>query len=199
MLVEEAPETFVDYAGKLFLHRFPPAPDGREDLLWMTERSGWNHLLLVDARTGEIRREVTTGPWVVRGVDEVDDDARRVRIRVMGFDPGEDPYHVHHAEVAVDTGEMTMLTEGDGTHRIEMSPDGRWLLDRWSRVDLPEQVALRRPGAAFLPLASGSIKALEDAGWRAPSASSPWAGMERPTSGGSSSGRRITIPGASTP
>lgn len=52
-VVEEAPETFVDYAGKLFLHRFPKGEDGSEDLLWMSERSGWNHLLLVDARTGD--------------------------------------------------------------------------------------------------------------------------------------------------
>lgn len=169
VIIEEAPDSFVDYAGKLFLHRFPPGEKGREDLLWMTERSGWNHLVLVDARTGEVRREVTAGPWVVRGVDDVDDEARRVRIRVMGFHPGEDPYHVHHAEVDVDTGELTMLTEGDGTHRIEMSPDGRWLLDRWSRVDLPEQVALRSArGGASLPLASASSQALEDAGWRAP-------------------------------
>lgn len=168
-IVEEAPDTFVDYAGKLFLHRFPAAEDGREDLLWMTERSGWNHLLLVDARTGEIRREVTSGPWVVRAVDHVDDEARRVRLRVMGFHEGEDPYHVHFAEVDVDSGELTMLTEGDGTHRIEMSPDGRWLLDRWSRVDLPEQVALRSAtGDGSLQLASPSLESLEKSGWRAP-------------------------------
>ncbi|MEE2941555.1 MAG: prolyl oligopeptidase family serine peptidase [Planctomycetota bacterium] len=168
-IVEEAPDTFVDYAGKLFLHRFPPGADGSEDLLWMSERSGWNHLLLIDARTGEVRREVTSGPWVVRAVDHVDDESRRARIRVMGVNEGEDPYHVHFAEVDVDTGELTMLTEGDGTHRIEMSPDGRWLIDRWSRVDLPEQVALRPArGGGSLPLASASSQALEDAGWRAP-------------------------------
>ncbi len=169
VIVEEAPDTFVDYAGKLFMHRFPRSEDGREDLLWMSERSGWNHLLLVDASTGEVRREVTSGPWVVRGVEHVDDEARRVRIRVMGFNEGEDPYHVHFAEVDVDTGELTMLTDGDGTHRIEMSPDGRWLLDRWSRVDLPEQVALRSAlGRGSLQLSSASTQALKDAGWRAP-------------------------------
>lgn len=169
VVVEEAPETFVDYAHKSFLHRFPVTEGGGEHLLWMTERSGWNHLLLVDAKTGETVREVTSGRWVVRAVDEVDDEGRRVFLRVMGVFADQDPYHVHHAVVDVDSGEMTLLTRGDGTHTIELSPDGRWLIDRWSRVDLPEQAALRPVGKGrSMDLARGSTKNLEAAGWRAP-------------------------------
>ena len=59
----------------------------------------------------------------------------------MGFHEGEDPYHVHFAEVDVDSGELTMLTEGDGTHRIEMSPDGRWPSTAGPGWTFPEQVA----------------------------------------------------------
>ena len=36
------------------------------------------------------------------------------------------------------------LTEGDGTHSVEYSPDGRFLLDTYSRVDLPPVTELRR-------------------------------------------------------
>ena len=30
---------------------------------------------------------------------------------------------------------LTVLTEGDGTHKVQFSPDRRWFIDTWSRVD----------------------------------------------------------------
>ncbi|MCH2134437.1 MAG: prolyl oligopeptidase family serine peptidase [Phycisphaerales bacterium] len=139
VLIEEQSPTFIDYSGKLFLHIME---DG-DRAIWMSERSGYNHLELVDLETGD-RTPLTEGPWVVRGVDEVDEDAGTVRLRCLGLDPDQDPYHVHHAIVDLDTREMRRLTDGDGTHDIEFSPDGSWYVDRWSRVDLPPVHELRR-------------------------------------------------------
>ncbi|MEM6674415.1 MAG: prolyl oligopeptidase family serine peptidase [Planctomycetota bacterium] len=165
-IIEEAPETFVDYAYKTFLHRFP----GTDDALWMTERSGWNHLILVDVRTGEVKREVTSGEWVVRSVEEVDDEARTVLLRVMGIHPDQDPYHEHFARVDVDTGQLTLLTESDGTHRIDPSPDGRHYVATWSRVDHPPVAELRRTedGSLVCVLEQSDASRLVDAGWRMP-------------------------------
>ena len=132
VLIEESSPTFVDYAGKVFLHVL----ENGDEAIWMSERSGWNHLDRVDLVTGE-RRSLTEGPWVVRAVDEVDEEKGRLRMRVLGIDPEQDPYHVHHAMLDVDSGRIVRLTEGDGTHKIEFSPDGRFYVDRWSRVDLP--------------------------------------------------------------
>ncbi|MEM9379520.1 MAG: prolyl oligopeptidase family serine peptidase [Planctomycetota bacterium] len=165
-IVEDAPETFVDYAYKSFLHRFP----GTDDALWMTERSGWNHLILVDARTGKVKREVTVGEWVVRSVEEVDDEARTALLRVMGIHPEQDPYHEHFVRVEVDTGRLTLLTESDGTHRIEASPDGQYHVATWSRVDHPPVTELRRAadGSLVCTLERADASRLHGAGWRVP-------------------------------
>ena len=69
-IVDETSTTFVDYSQKTFLQFL----DETDELIWMSERDGWNHLYLIDARTGTVKNPITTGEWVVRGVDRVDDD-----------------------------------------------------------------------------------------------------------------------------
>ena len=42
--------------------------DGKE-IIWASERDGWNHLYLYDGVTGQVKNQITKGQWVVRGVD----------------------------------------------------------------------------------------------------------------------------------
>ncbi len=147
-LVEERCATFFDYAHKQY-QRFL---DATGELLWMSERDGWNHLYLFDARTGKLKNAVTSGPWVVRGVDHVDEERREIWFRAGGIRPGQDPYHVHHARVNFDGGGLVVLTEGDGTHKAVFSPDRRFFVDTWSRVDQPPVTELRRAADGSLVL-----------------------------------------------
>ena len=70
-VLSEEPKTFFYYnqasstrdAGKKF--RFDLA-DGR-DVIWMSERDGWNHLYVIDGATGAVKNQITKGEWVVRG------------------------------------------------------------------------------------------------------------------------------------
>jgi len=164
-IVNEECKTFFDYAGKLYL-RFL---DETNDLLWMSERDGWNHLFLIDASSGAVKRELTRGPWVVRGVEAFDDAKRELILRVSGIHADQDPYHVHFVRVALDRDETTVLTVGDGTHRIEWSPDRRYFVDVWSRVDQPPVTELRRAdGSSVCELARASTSVLERNRWRAP-------------------------------
>ena len=47
-----------------------------------------------------------------------------------------------------------MLTEGDGTHTVDFSPDRRFFIDTWSRVDQPPVTELRRSQDGKLVCAS---------------------------------------------
>ncbi len=76
-IINEECKTFFDYSGKEYLHY---ADDTRE-LIWMSERDGWNHLYLIDAQTGAVKNQITKGEWVVRGVDRVDEKARQIWFR----------------------------------------------------------------------------------------------------------------------
>ena len=49
-------------------------PASTDEVIWMSERDGWNHLYLYDAATGQVKNQITKGDWVVRGVDRVDEE-----------------------------------------------------------------------------------------------------------------------------
>jgi dipeptidyl aminopeptidase/acylaminoacyl peptidase len=142
-IVDEASETFVDYAGK----RFARFLDDSDELIWMSERSGWNHLYLIRQSTGEVIRPITSGEYVVRDVVDVDPQARTMLLAVGGFYPDQDPYHVHLIRVSLDGGDPVPLTAGDGHHTWdsapETSPGGEYLVARYSRVDLPPVTEIR--------------------------------------------------------
>ncbi len=164
-VLEETSPTFIDYASKLHLQHL----EEENALLWMSERSGWNHLYRVDRRDGEIR-PVTAGAWAVRGVERVDPVRREVTFRAVGVDPDQDPYHEHYGRVSLDGGPVTWLTEGDGTHTVRFSPDGRYYVDTYSRVDAAPVHELRRTadGGLVLELARADLAPLRASGWRAP-------------------------------
>jgi dipeptidyl-peptidase-4 len=164
-IVDEASATFIDYAHKQFAGWL-----GDDELLWMSERDGYCHLWLYDARTGAVKNQVTKGAWVVRDVDRLDAAARQVWFRAGGIHPGQDPYHVHYARINLDGTGLVRLTEGDGTHAVQVSPDGRHLIDTYSRVDLAPVTELRRTsdGALLRVLERASLAPLEAAGWTAP-------------------------------
>ena len=67
-IIDEHMPTFFEYSAKKY--RYDIA-DGKE-IIWMSERDGWNHLYLYDGTAGKVKNQITKGPWVVRGVDEAD-------------------------------------------------------------------------------------------------------------------------------
>ena len=165
-VVDEASATFIDYSGKSFTEYL----DETGEILWMSERDGWNHLYLYDARKAAVKSQITKGEWVVRGVDRVDREKRQIWFRAGGIRPGEDPYYIHHARVNFDGSGLVVLTEGDGNHTIEYSPDRRYFVDTWSRVDLAPVTELRRSedGKLVSALERGDFSALVKTGWKMP-------------------------------
>jgi dipeptidyl aminopeptidase/acylaminoacyl peptidase len=165
-IVDEQSKTFIDYSGKAFTEYL----DETGEIIWMSERDGWNHLYLHDAKTGRLKNQITKGEWVVRGVERVDKARRQVWFRAGGIHPGQDPYYIHFARVNFDGSGLVLITEGDGTHDVEFSPDRRFFIDTWSRVDQPPANELRRAedGQLVCELERGDWGELLKTGWQTP-------------------------------
>ena len=165
-IVDEQSATFIDYAHKQFTHY----ADATREIIWMSERDGWNHLYLIDADTGQVKNPITHGPWVVRGVERVDQQQRQIWFRAGGIRAEQDPYYVHLCRVNFDGSDLTVLTAGDGTHEWTFSPDGRWLIDTWSRVDQPPVTELHSAddGHLVCELERADCSRLLETGWRPP-------------------------------
>jgi dipeptidyl aminopeptidase/acylaminoacyl peptidase len=165
ILLDERTETFINTFNVQNLWHL----ERSDDLIWRSEKDGWAHLYLVNGRTGDAR-PITRGEWVMRGVDHVDEERRQIWFRASGRNAGEDPYHVHHYRIDFDGRNLVALTEGDGHHTVQFSPDRRFLVDTYSRVDVPPVHVLRRAsdGAKILELERADATRLAEIGWRAP-------------------------------
>jgi dipeptidyl aminopeptidase/acylaminoacyl peptidase len=165
-VISEEPKTFFCYSGKKYrrdLH------DGKE-IVWMSERDGWNHLYLYDGTTGRVKNQITKGDWVVREVIAVDEEKRQVWFTASGMYPGKDPYFVHYYRINLDGTGLTTLTQADANHTVTFSPDRAFYVDSYSRVDQPPVSELRRASDASLVMAleKADHSALVKAGWKAP-------------------------------
>ena len=170
-ITEEKPDTFVDYVNSTYVHRVK----GTGETIWMSERDGWRHLYLLHewgAKAGAAAKQITRGEWVVRGVDLVDEEKRQIWFRAGGVHAGQDPYFIHYARINFDGTGLTVLTDGDGTHTVTYSPDRRFLIDRYSRVDMPGVVELRSTETGSL------VCELERADWSS-LVQLPWTPPER--------------------
>ena len=159
-------DTFVDYSQKTMLHWLEQSGQ----LIWASERSGWNHLYRIDATSGEVINPITKGKWLVRKIEHVDEKNEVIWFSAMGIHPNQDPYHLHLAKVNLDGSGLTILTRGDGTHRWEFNPARTLFVDRWSRVDHPEVAELRsaRDGSLIKEIARQDISALIKEGYSMP-------------------------------
>ncbi len=164
IVINETSKTFLDYAGKLFLHH----DQAQNEALWMSERDGFNHLYVFDFKTGKVIRQLTKGPWAVRRVERV--GRKHVWFWAGGIVPHQDPYYLHYCRVDRDGSNLKVLTEGDGTHRVSRSPTGRYLIDTWSRVNLPPRRVVRdaNTGATVAKLPWDGALDLAIGGWQAP-------------------------------
>ncbi|HXG46350.1 MAG TPA: prolyl oligopeptidase family serine peptidase, partial [Methylomirabilota bacterium] len=141
-----------------------------DEIIYASESNGWRHLYLIDAVAGRLRNPITSGEWVVRGLDWIDETNRQVWFQASGVFAGQDPYLVHYGRVNLDGSGLVWLTAGDGQHSVQYSPDRRFLIDTYSRVDMPPRHELRRvaDGALICPLEEADVTALQEEGWTPP-------------------------------
>jgi dipeptidyl aminopeptidase/acylaminoacyl peptidase len=176
-LITEQSSTFINYeplvdnqydTGKIYRH---DVDDGKE-VIWASERDGWEHLYLINGHTGEVENQITKGNWVVRAVNYVDDQKRQIWFEASGMNAGEDPYYVHGYRINFDGTGLTPLTPAEANHHLEFSSDGKYYVDVWSRIDLPPTMALYSvdDNKQLMQLEQADITKLTAAGWHAPEA-----------------------------
>ena len=167
-------ENTVDYkAGDTFVNSWGQRIQYLEKsgkILFTSERDGWKHIYLQGMKAGSASTQVTKGNWVVRNIDRVDEDKKVIWFQASGMVPGQDPYFLHYYRINFDGSGLVTLTEGDGTHQVAYSPKREYLVDTWSRADLPPESVLRRvaDGKLVCKLEQADISELLATGWKLP-------------------------------
>lgn len=165
-LITETSETFVEYSGKKYRK---DVHDGAE-IIWASERDGWNHLYLYDGQTGKVKNQITKGEWVVRDVVHVNEDERYLIFAGSGKEVGQDPYFTQYYRINFDGSGFTPLTTEGGNHRASFSSDFSTFIDTYSRVDAAPVSVLRSAadGEILMELEKADASALLATGWKYP-------------------------------
>ncbi len=166
ILVEDKSETFIDYSSKHYRYDL----NDTKEIIWMSERDGWNHIYLIDANTGKVKNQITKGNWVVRGVDSIDEENRTIYFEAGGLNPEEDPYNVHYCKINFDGSNLVDLTPEQQNHSAKLSHNKQFLVDTYSTPTTPPTSVLRSgvDGTILLELAKADISELVKAGWKMP-------------------------------
>ena len=164
-LVDEKTNTFI-YEQRIFTHYLPET----QEILWITEKDGWRHLYLLDQVTGKEKNRVTKGEWVVREIDSVDKKKREIWFQASGMNAGEDPYFIHYYRVGFDGKGLVKLTNANANHQLTFSPDRKYYIDNYSRVDMPNVTELKRAadGKKIMDLEKADISAYLATGIKLP-------------------------------
>ena len=169
-IVEERAKTFINYyrLWRQFIN------DSKQ-MLWISERDNWNHIYLYDVRPDKKGRmaqprQITKGDWFVRKVQYVDEANRVIYFSASGVNKDEDPYLVHYYRIDFDGKNMTCLTPAEGNHYAVFSPDYKYLVDVYSKTDVPPVTELRSAvdGKLLKTLETADISKLKANGWVAP-------------------------------
>jgi dipeptidyl-peptidase 4 len=105
--------------------------------LWLSDRSGWRHIYHYGA-DGKLIKQVTTGDWDVRSLDEVDEGKGTIY-----FTGTEHSYIANHAyAIKLDGSGMTRVTMSEGNHRASFNSNASHFIDSWNDVNTPAQVRL---------------------------------------------------------
>ena len=91
-----------------------------------------------------------------------------------GREASRDPYYHHLHAVSLDGGAPRLLTPEDAEHGewppwVDFSPDGRYFVDRFSRIDQPPRTVLRKSsGELVARIVEADVSPLLASGWRYP-------------------------------
>ncbi len=122
------------YAG---IQDFMTFPEGLAEFFWISDRDGWQHVYRYDY-SGKLLNQVTGGRWSVTRIEGIDPRERMVYYTSTEASPLQRQLYA----VGFDGEEKKRLTTPDGTHSIDMSPNARYYIDRWSSIRQPRQVEL---------------------------------------------------------
>jgi len=142
--------------------------NGGRDILWFSERDGWGHLYRFGP-DGDLKNRITQGPWTFGELLHVDESTDRVIFTARGREAGQIPMFRKLYSVGIDGSGLALIGAEDGDHAVRVTPDGQYLVDAYSRPDVPPVSVLRdTSGRAVMELEYADLAALEAIGWSPP-------------------------------
>ena len=140
------------------------------EVLWYSQRDGTAQMYLYDLKTGQLKNQITSGVGPITRIARLDGATRTMWFEAVGKEKGQDPYFTHLYRIGLDGKNFVSLTPDNGTHAVQISPDGKYVIDTFSQPDVAPETTLRdgTTGALIMPLEEADISKLLATGWKPP-------------------------------
>lgn len=125
-------------------------PGHPEQFIWQSERDGYNHLYLYNTE-GKLLKQLTKGEWVVLSVEGFDEKGENLFYTATQPHPLSSysygtPLCMTNWKLNLKKGEAVCLNHeaimGNGVHRAEVSPSGKYIVDSYSSWGIPRKIVL---------------------------------------------------------
>ena len=117
------------------MHPIVFLPWDNTTFMMQSQRDGYNHLYLFNNK-GEMLRQLTKGPWVVE--DVLGFNRKDKSIIIASNEKSDIQRNIYRVDIK--TGKRTLLDNGLGSHRGELSESGMYLVDRYTEPDVPRNI-----------------------------------------------------------
>jgi len=109
----------------------------KSKFVWRSERDGYNHLYLYST-DGSLVKQLTRGQWEVTGLLGFDTDEKQLFYQSTEGSPiGRQVF-----KVDIKSGRKKKLTDAPGIHRAVVHPDGKYIIDGYSSIEVPMKYAI---------------------------------------------------------
>jgi len=137
-VMTEASKTWLDvydfYAGVEDMMSFPA---NSREFFWISDRDGYQHLYRYDY-SGKLINQVTRGNWNATRIEGSDAKGQTIYYTSTQASPLQRQLY----SIRFDGTNQRRITTAEGNHRINMSPNATYFIDRYSSLKQPTQVEL---------------------------------------------------------
>lgn len=138
------------------------------EILWWSDRSGWGQYYRYNG-SGKLLNRMGTDHFTAGKILAIDTARGYAYLNVFGKETNLSPYYAKLYKITFDGKSEQLLTPENATHQVFISPDRRYFIDNYSRIDLDPVTMLRKmDGKAIAPIFKPNLDSLKTYGWKHP-------------------------------
>lgn len=135
-----------------------------QTIYFQSEASGYSHLYVMNLKTRQ-KKQLTQGNWEVRDV-KLSNDGKSFYITTNTTHPGNREFY----KLEIASQKMIPILTQDGAHEVEISPDEKTLLVRYSYKNKPWElyIAENKPNTTLQQITFSTTKMFNGYPWKSP-------------------------------
>ena len=137
-----------------------------KNIIWWSDRSGWGHYYLYNG-DGQLQHAITKGDWTAGKILATDTLKQELYFYGYGKEKDRNPYFSFLYKSDLAGKKQVLLSPENATHEVFMSPDLRYFVDNYSRIDLKLKAVVRdNEGKMMLEVLNPDLTKLYAYGWK---------------------------------